>query len=172
MLNIEITKESYKATAQEFAQNVAAQAPTGSIEKFSKLLPPKAKIIDLGCGSGRDARIFTSMGAEVLGIDYCSNLIEIAKSHAPLANFKLMDIEMMSFQASSFDGVWSGCSLAHISKKILPDVLKKINFILKESGYFYLTLKNGSGETLERDSRYDGDFKKFWSAFRVLCQKI
>ncbi len=165
MPNKEITKESYQATAQQFAHNVANLAPIGSIEKFIKLLTPKAKIIDLGCGSGRDAKIFTSMGADVLGVDYCSNLIDIAKSHAPLANFKLMDIETMDFQASSFDGVWSACSLAHISKKILPDVLKKINFILKENGYFYLALKKGSGEILEHDSRYDGDFKKFWSFF-------
>lgn len=165
MLNKEITKESYQATAQQFAQNVANLAPIESIEKFIKLLSTQSKIIDLGCGSGRDAKIFTSMGIDVLGIDYCSNLIDIAKSHAPLANFKLMDIEMMSFPASSFDGVWSACSLAHISKKIFPDVLKKINFILKKNGCFYLALKKGSGEVLERDSRYDGDFKKFWSFF-------
>jgi ubiquinone/menaquinone biosynthesis C-methylase UbiE len=165
MLNKEITRESYQATAQQFAQNVIDLAPIESIEKFIKLLPSKAKIIDLGCGSGRDAKIFTSMGADVLGVDYCSNLINIAKAHAPLANFKLMDIETMSFPASSFDGVWSACSLAHISKKMFPDVLKKINFILKENGYFYLALKKGSGEILERDSRYEGDFKKFWSFF-------
>jgi SAM-dependent methyltransferase len=164
-LNKEITKESYQATAQQFAQNVADLAPMGSIEKFIRLLPSKAKMIDLGCGSGRDAKIFTSMGVDVLGIDYCSNLIDIAKINAPLANFKLMDIEAMSFPTSSFDGVWSACSLAHISKQLLPDVLKKINFILKEKGYFYLALKKGSGEILERDSRYDGDFKKFWSFF-------
>jgi ubiquinone/menaquinone biosynthesis C-methylase UbiE len=163
--NKEITKESYQATAQQFAQNVENLAPTQSIEKFIGLLPPQAKIIDLGCGSGRDAKIFTSMGADVVGIDYSSNLIEIAKSHAPLANFQLMDIEEMNFPASSFDGAWSACSLAHISKSMLPDVLKKINFILKESGYFYLALKKGAGEILERDSRYDGDFKKFWSFF-------
>lgn len=164
-LNKEITKESYQATAQQFARNVANLAPLGSIEKFIKLLPLKAKIIDLGCGSGRDAKIFTSMGANFLGIDYCSNLIDIAKSHAPLANFKLMDIETMSFPASSFDGVWSACSLAHISKQLFPDVLKKIHFMLKERGYFYLALKKGSGEILEHDSRYDGNSKKFWSFY-------
>src|SRR5688572_14703882 len=127
MQNKEMTKQSYQATAQQFAQNVANLAPIESIEKFIKLLPPTAKIIDLGCGSGRDAKIFTNLGADVLGIDYSSNLIDIAQSHAPLANFKLMDIETMSFPASSFDGVWSACSLAHIPKTILPDVLEKIN---------------------------------------------
>lgn len=165
MSNKEITKESYQLTAQAFAHNVADLAPIGSIEKFFGLLPPKAKIIDLGCGSGRDAKIFTTMGTNVLGIDYCSNLIEIAKAHAPLANFELMDIEMMNLPASSFDGAWSACSLGHISKKLLPHVLEKIHSLLKENGFFYLALKKGSGEKLEIDSRYNGDFKKFWSFY-------
>ncbi|MBA3536983.1 MAG: methyltransferase domain-containing protein [Tatlockia sp.] len=82
--NKEITKQSYQATASQFAHNVAELAPIGSIEKFIKLLPSKAKIIDIGCGSGRDAKIFSNMGANVLGIDFCSNHIEIAKKNAPL----------------------------------------------------------------------------------------
>ena len=165
MSNKEITQESYQATARQFAQNVADLAPIGSIEKLMQLLPPNPKIIDLGCGSGRDAKIFTSMGADVLGIDFSSNLIDIAKSHAPLVNFELMDIETMRFSASTFDGVWSACSLAHVAKEMLPNVLEKINFMLKENGYFYLALKKGSGEILECDSRYDGEYKKFWSFF-------
>ncbi|KTC66332.1 S-adenosyl-L-methionine-dependent methyltransferases (plasmid) [Legionella adelaidensis] len=156
-----ITKESYQATAQEFARNVDDLVPTGSIEKFIKLLPPKAKIIDIGCGSGRDAKLFTNMDAIVLGIDFSSNLIDIAKRNAPLAEFQLMDIETMNLPAASFDGAWAACSLGHISKKIFPDVIKRIHFLLKEKGYFYLTLKKGANEILEQDFRYDGDIKKF-----------
>ena len=54
--NKEITKESYQATANEYTQNVVNLAPTGSIERFINFLPPNAKIIDIGCGSGRDAK--------------------------------------------------------------------------------------------------------------------
>src|SRR4051812_15222740 len=79
----EITQQSYEATAAEFAHNVADLAPLASIEKFVKMLPPKAKILDIGCGSGRDAKIFSSQGAHVIGIDFCSNLLEIAKKHSP-----------------------------------------------------------------------------------------
>lgn len=159
-----ITKESYEATAEKFAGNVAELAPLASIEKFIRLLPDEAKIIDIGCGSGRDAKIFTEKGVDVLGIDFCSNLIEIAKKNAPLAEFQVMDIETLDFPDASFDGVWAAASLLHIPKIVLPDVFKKIHAILKENGYFYLTLKKGAGEVLEKDSRY-GDFQKFWSYF-------
>jgi SAM-dependent methyltransferase len=165
MNNKEITKQSYQATAHTFARNVADLAPIASMERFLSLLPPHAKIVDLGCGSGRDAKIFSSKDCDVLGIDFCSNLIDIAKAHAPLAHFKLMDIEALDLPHSSFDGVWSACSLGHIPKNSFPAVLKNIHSILKENGYFYLALKQGSGEILEVDSRYEGHIEKFWSYF-------
>lgn len=163
--NKEITKESYQATAQEFCQNVMELAPIKSIETFLNFLPPKAKIIDIGCGSGRDAKLFTDKGADVLGIDFSSNLIEIARLQAPLANFQLMDIETMSLPASSFDGVWSACSLGHIAKNKLQDALRNIHSLLNDKGYFYLALKKGVGEKLEIDPRYQGDVRKFWAYY-------
>jgi len=161
----EITKESYQATAKEFAKNVANLAPIESIEKFISLLPPHAKLIDIGCGSGRDAKIFTDQGMEVLGIDFSSNLLEIARNHAPLAKFQLMDIEMINLPIAFFDGAWSACSLGHIPKNNLLSVFKQIHLLLKKGGFFYLSLKKGSGEVLEKDSRYDGNHEKFWSYF-------
>ncbi len=165
--NKETTKQSYQLTAQAYASNVASLAPTDSIEKFSKLLPPKAKLIDIGCGSGRDAKLFNDLDIHVAGIDFCSNLLEIAKNHAPLSEFQLMDIESIQFPDSTFDGAWAACSLGHISKNALPAVLKKIHSLLKQGGYFYLALKEGKGESLEIDERYEGEVKKFWSYFEA-----
>lgn len=161
----EITKRSYQMTAQAFANSVADLAPIASIERFIKFLPPQPKIIDVGCGSGRDAKIFTSLGADVLGIDYCSDLLDIAKTHASLANFQLMDMEAMNLPVASFDGAWAACSLGHLTKKMFPMVLQKIYSLLKPGGYFYLALKKGSGEALEEDERYAGSIKKFWAFY-------
>lgn len=141
-INKEITKASYQATAQQFSRNVANLAPLESIEQFSKLLLQKGKIIDLGSGSGRDAKIFTEMGVSVLGIDYCLTFIDIAKAHAPLADFQLQDIENMTFPEDSFDGAWACCSLGHIAKNKILNVLKK-------DAYLYLALKKGTGEIFE-----------------------
>lgn len=160
----EITRESYEATAEVFATKVADLAPIHSIEKFIQLLPPKAKIIDIGCGSGRDAKIFTDFGLEVIGIDFCANLVRYAKEHAPLAKFYVMDVETISFPSASFEGAWAGCIFNHIPKKNTPVVLDKLRFILKDKAYLYLTVKKGIGEALENDIRY-GNFEKFWAYF-------
>jgi SAM-dependent methyltransferase len=161
----EITKDSYQVTAAEYATNVLELAPLASIKHFMGMLPPNPHIIDIGCGSGRDAKIFTSMEAKVVGIDFCPNLIEIAKAHAPLADFHLMNIETMAVTPSFFDGAWAACSLAHLSKASFPAVLKDIYTMLKNKGYFYLALKQGEGEGLEIDKRYEGHVEKFWAYY-------
>lgn len=162
----EKTKKSYEETAQIFADNVAELAPLESIEKMMSFLPKQnPKIIDIGCGSGRDAGIFIKRGVEVVGIDYCSNLLNIAKANAPSAQFHLMDIEEIQFPPNSFNGAWASASLLHIPKKKFPNVLKNIHYILKDNGIFYLTLKKGEGEILEKDIRYAGHHEKFWSYF-------
>lgn len=164
MSNKAITKKSYEVTANKFAHNVADLAPMESIRGFINFLPAKAKIIDIGCGSGRDAKIFTENGLCVLGIDFSSNLIDIAKINAPLAEFQVADIETIAFAPSSFDGAWAGCSLCHIPKITLPSVLQNIHSLLKANGYFYITVKKGEGEGVEEDPRYE-NVEKFWAYF-------
>lgn len=164
MSYLEVTKESYEATAEEFAENVKDLAPVESIKKLIALLPPKACIIDIGCGSGRDAKIFTENEINVLGVDICNNLIEIAKKNAPLGQFQVRDIETCVFPDSHFDGAWSGCTLSHVPKKTIPNVLKSIHSSLKKNGYFYLTVRKGSGEGLQQDDRY-GNIEKYWTYF-------
>lgn len=161
----EITKNSYERTAQDFADKVSALAPKESIERFTNNLPPNPKILDIGCGSGRDALLFSNKGASVVGIDFCPAMIEIAQKQAPLAEFHLMDMDALDFAKDSFDGVWAACSLNHLSKQALPQVLNSVYQLLKEKGCFYLTFKQGSGEVLEQYARYNGEIKKFWSFY-------
>ncbi len=160
-----VTKESYEATAEAFAENVVDLAPIQSIERFISLLPPQATILDLGCGSGRDAKIFTEKQVNVVGIDFCSNLLDIARKTAPLAEFYEMDMEELTFSPNSFDGVWACASFCHTPKSAILNIFKKIHSILKKEGHFYLSLKHGSGEVLEKDTRYEGNIEKFWSFF-------
>ncbi|MGD9590966.1 MAG: class I SAM-dependent methyltransferase [Candidatus Berkiella sp.] len=162
----EITKQSYTSTADAYAANVANLAPLDSIKHLLSKLPPHPDIIDIGCGSGRDAKIFSDHGAKVTGIDFSQSMLEIAKKHSPTSNFLLMDIENMTFEAATFDAAWAACSLMHIPKSNFVTVLQKIHLFLKESGYLYLALKQGNGEGLMKDERYDGDVQKYVSFYK------
>lgn len=160
----QITKKSYDATALEYSAKVAQFLPKEEIEKFFSFLSPQAKILDIGCGCGRDAKQFSDAGFQVIGIDFSEKMIEIAKQRGLKAEFFVMDIESASFAKNSFGGVWAGMSLLHIPKDKLSLVLKRIYDLLKRDGLFYLSLKKGHGEGIEKDDRYGGR-EKFWSYF-------
>ena len=74
----ESTIKSYNKTAQQYAQNVANLQKTTYIERFVSLLPANALVLDMACGSGRDARIFSEKGLSVTGIDLSEEMLKIA----------------------------------------------------------------------------------------------
>ena len=79
----EITIEAYNKTALQYAQNVANLQKTAYLTQFVSLLPAKARILDMGCGSGRDAKIFSDRGFKVTGIDLSEKMINISRKNCP-----------------------------------------------------------------------------------------
>lgn len=169
----EITRESYNRTSDAYTERVADLHPTEFAREFYHLMFPHAHILDLGCGSGRDAAIFVKDGYNVTGIDFSENMIIRAKENAPKGNFILMDIENIQFQNETFDGVWSSASLLHVPKGKILDVLKSVWKVLKPYGGFGIRLKDGEGERLEKDRRY-GNLEKFNSYYHLdeLCSLL
>jgi len=160
-----LTIKSYDQTAEDYADKVKDFFLEEEAEKFFSYLKKGDLILDLGCGSGRDARIFTERGYRVVGVDLSEKLLEIAGKEAPRAEFKLMDIANLEFNENQFNGVWAVASLLHLPKKEIPDVLESIYEILKPNGILYVSVKKGEGEIIKPDPRYK-NAEKFWSFFQ------
>lgn len=160
----EKTLASYNLTAEAYAQKVSSLHPVEAGKKFADLLPSDALVLDIGCGPGRDAKVFSGQGFRVTGVDFSPPMIGLAKQTAPLAHFEVMEIESLIFTEGSFDGAWACASLLHIPKNKFPSVLTQIHHLLKQNGVFYLSMKEGEGEGVESDSRYGG-MEKFWSYY-------
>ncbi len=163
-LNKSLTLHSYESTAVEYATYTQALHPQVYAQKFMKLLPKEATLMDVGCGPGRDAKVFQENGFQVTGIDFSPKMITLAKQNVPQAEFHVMDMEKLNFSEEMFDGAWASASFLHIPKKKTLQIFKKIYSLLKPKGIFYLSVKRGVGETLEQDKRYD-NCQKFWSFF-------
>ena len=95
--HIALTQNSYESSAEEYAKNVHSSSSKEQGEKFQKMLPNHATILDVGCGSGRDAKIFSEKGLKVIGVDFSSKMIEVAKQTAPQAQFYKMNLEDLPF---------------------------------------------------------------------------
>ncbi len=158
----EITRNSYDETADAYQANTEKLGPEVKARQFLSFLKGPSKILDLGCGPGRDAKYFVAMGHEVTGIDISPKMIEIAKASVPKAQFLVSDIEGFDPGDGAFDAIWASASLLHVPKKLFAKTLAKIRMSLKPEGIFYVSMKKGSGEELAADARYGG-VEKFWN---------
>lgn len=117
-------------------------------EEFKKALP-SGKIIDIGCGAGRDALLFAAnANYEYIGIDLSQDMLQQAKKLVPQADFRTMSMYDLDFATNSFDGFWASTSLLHIPKNKIDSVLGEIKRVLKPDSIGFIVLKDGLTEGL------------------------
>jgi ubiquinone/menaquinone biosynthesis C-methylase UbiE len=77
------------------------------VDAFVQLtaLPPGARVIDLGCGSGTFTALLARSGYDCVGVDISAKLLEVGRRKHPQIEFVAGDIEHLPFPAASFDGV-------------------------------------------------------------------
>jgi ubiquinone/menaquinone biosynthesis C-methylase UbiE len=82
------------------------QASARIVDAFVKLteLPPGARVIDLGCGSGTFSALLARAGYDCVGLDISAKLLEVGRRKHPRIEFVAGDIEHLPFPAESFDG--------------------------------------------------------------------
>ena len=72
------TIDYYNKYAEEFVSSTLHVDMGGLYQPFTELLPQSAKILDLGCSSGRDTQAFKNKGYQVDAMDYSVELIKKA----------------------------------------------------------------------------------------------
>lgn len=112
---------------------------------------PSGRVLDAGCGAGRDARMLAARGYEVYGIDLCGEQIRLAAEICPSARFEVGSMHDLPFADAMFDCVWSAASLLHIPKDDAPGAISEIRRVLRRSGMLTVILKQGVGERLQVD---------------------
>ena len=149
------TIEYYNQNADMFAQGTRLVDFTVVQERFAKMLPAGSRILDFGCGSGRDAKYFLEKGYRVEATDGSSELCKLASA------FTGIDVKEMLFQdlnaSGKYEGIWACSSILHLSKKELLPVIRKMCDALKDNGAIYTSFKYGDFEG-ERNGRYFTDF--------------
>ena len=123
-------------------------------EAFIRQLHPGAHILDLGCGSGRDSKLFLSKGFAVTPVDGSGEMCTIAKAYTGLEVRQLLFKNLDYIEA--FDAVWACASLLHVPSNDLPHIFALIHRALKSEGLFYSSFKYGTFER-ERNGRFFTD---------------
>ena len=147
--------EYYNNNADSFFEGSVNADMSGVRSGFSKYVPDGGKILDAGCGSGRDSKAFLSEGYDVVAFDASKEMCKRASEYIgrEVLNMRFEDI---SFD-KEFDGIWACASLLHVPSDDLPDVLQRMKKALKPGGAIYASFKYGEGTTV-RGERVFSDF--------------
>lgn len=150
----DLTKSYYEAHADEYFRATYSTHLPQLWEKLSTSLRRGDRILDLGCGSGRDLRYFAQRVFRVIGIDYSPRLVELARAYSkqPVV---VGDFSSLPFEDNSFDAVWSIGSLLHVPRSSISSVLSEVRRVLKDDALLLTSVKKGSGEEIDPLGRYN-----------------
>lgn len=120
-------------------------------KEFLPYVPPGGRILDAGCGSGRDAKNFKDQGYVVTAIDASQTLCDLASTHIG-QRAHCLPFHEITWQGC-FDAVWACASLLHLTTDQLPEAVERLVSSLKSSGVMYCSFKWGSQER-DKDGRH------------------
>ncbi|WP_370965701.1 class I SAM-dependent methyltransferase [Enterobacter wuhouensis] len=147
-----MTLHYYQNHAQDFFDGTVNVDMTPLYEAFTQHLPHAARVLDAGCGSGRDAKAFHEMGYQVDAFDASSAMVELARQHTGLP------VQLMTFSEidgkAQYDGIWCCASLLHVPSSELPAVMQRLADALKPGGVWYVSFKYGNGERVQGERRF------------------
>lgn len=143
------TVRRYDEFAEVYAERWQGSDPVVAHRAIFSARLPGPRVLDLGCGPGRDARSLTELGREVTGVDLSRRLLALARDHAPEARFLRMDMRDLAFAPESFDGIWACASFLHVPRRQALGTMWGIARRLKPGGILYLSVKEGTEEMEE-----------------------
>ena len=135
----------------------------GEFKIFHKLLP-SGKIIEIGCGGGRDAKLILQSGYKYLGTDISEGMVTEARNNNPSGKFEVKSVYDFDYPKNIFDGFWASTSLLHIPKSKIKEALSNIHRVVRDKGVGFIAIKEGSGEKLDEK---DDEVRRFWSYYTL-----
>ena len=132
----------YEENSDVFISKTAGADLSDLYKVFLKNIPAGGRILDLGCGSGRDSKIFKKKYYEVVAVDASAKMVE-ATRRITNVDARVMRFDELRF-VEEFDGIWACASLLHVPENQLPSVLEKCLQALRKTGGMYLSFKHGA----------------------------
>lgn len=130
----------------------------GGIDQyFQKAFEPGMRILDIGCGSGRDLRYLHELGFNADGVDPCQGFVDIVNNNKTgYGSVVTQDQlpELKTINDGKYDGVLCSAVLMHLPEEQLFDASFAIRRILKQKGRLLLSIPL-QDETIDSTTKRD-----------------
>lgn len=118
-------------------------------------LLPKGRLLEIGCGAGRDAQELIEFGYDYTGTDVSDGQLVEARKNNPGAHFEQTSLYDLDFP-EPFDGFWCAAVLIHVPKDRIPEALQAITRNIVPKAIGFIAMKEGDGEELEKKEELNG----------------
>ena len=161
------TLDHYNERASEFWAGTRDHDVKQNVEALLRHIraSPPLRILDFGCGPGRDLATFRAQGHEPIGLEGSPPLVVMAREHSGCEVWE-QDFLALRLPAGHFDGIFANASLFHVPCQELPRVLSQLRAALKHDGVLFTSNPRGNGEEGWSHGRYGAyhDLES-WRAF-------
>jgi 2-polyprenyl-3-methyl-5-hydroxy-6-metoxy-1,4-benzoquinol methylase len=132
---------------QENGKNIAARYESADVSDLHRILNGcfklPASLLELGCGSGRDAAFMAKQGFNVTAVDGSAMMIEAAQHYHPELSGCLHTVQLpegLSSRFDKFDGVFSIATLMHFSPPQIETILIRVKSLLVSKGRLFFSV--------------------------------
>ncbi len=133
---------TYEGIAEYYASIEDDPALRESIRGLLGPAAPDRRVLEIGCGPGRDAAVLRAQGFEVTAIDLCHAFIERGRIRFPEVDFRIMDFRNPEFAAKTFDGILGMAALVHVLPDELAAVILRYRRLLRPGGRLVLWMSD------------------------------
>lgn len=139
------TIQTYNKSARRLAAKFDSQdARVHDLEEVFRLVSKdNPKVLEIGCGNGRDAKEILKYTNDYLGIDVSEEMIGLAQSNNPQGKFKVADAERYEYP-KRLDIVFAFASLIHSDERHVERILCNLFMVMNSGGIVRLSLKYGN----------------------------
>lgn len=145
-------KEFYEKNHQRYFKDTVSINPQNFLSPLTQQLKPKAKILDIGCGSGRDLLWLKNKGFTPTGFEQSTSLATLAQSHSGCPVI-VDDFTSFDFSSLHYDALILVGSMVHVPPEIFPTLFQSICQALSSGGHILITLKEGHSFSSSSDGR-------------------
>jgi len=141
---VDVTLGHYNQNAEAFWNGTRDHDVSQNVEAFLAAIKgePPFKILDFGCGPGRDLITFKARGHVPIGLDGAADFADMAraKSGCEVWHQSFLDLDLPQ---TVFDGIFANASMFHIPAQALPGALGKLHAALKPDGVLFSSNPRG-----------------------------
>lgn len=149
------TLENYNVRAAEFWEGTRDHDVKQNIKALLRYMrgAPPLRILDFGCGPGRDLAALRALGHEPVGLDGSPVLVAMAREHSGCEVWE-QNFLALQLPAGYFDGIFANASLFHVPRQELPRVLCELHAALQPDGVLFTSNPRGNNEEVWNRGRF------------------